>query len=372
MKRFIPIVLCALAICIVSSLSRAETPEVPLMMGYHSFVTDEGGNLIDDGEWNTWFRITDINGAKLYEEQQDVTAIGGRISTLIGNGLTVDGAPTGGVPLEALDPSGVRFLEVDIEGMDPLPAVEMAAVPYCSYSQMALGAAEGSIGYDALAPGTVDLIAGDLTGGAGSESIVLREELTTIYSDPSSANYIGVTATGLDNSTSNDLQNVLDDLDDAITDCEQNISNEAVLRASGDSQCVSRTGDTIDGTITMNGNIVMNDGFTVDGYDVGNEIYDLRNRTSNFIKVLWGSVTGGTSPTIIGPNVGISYEGANKYWVSFTSAMPSTQYAVVLTPIAGPVESANLPRIYDRSTTGFRVEFITTGTQQFDFIVIGY
>jgi len=372
MKRFIPVVLCALMSCLISMVSLAATPEIPLVMGYHSVVTDEGGNPIDDGQWNAWFRITDINGAKLYEERQGVTAIGGRISALIGNGLTADGAPTGGVPLEALTPDAVKFLEVEIEGMDPLPVVEMAAVPYCGYSQVALGAAEGSIGYDALTPGTVEKIAGDLTGGAGSESIVLQEELTTIYSDPSSATYIGVSTSDINNSTSSDLQNVLDDLDDAITTCEQNIANEVVNRTNDCGQRVLRNGDTIDGTITMNGNIVMNDGFTVDGYDIGNEIYDLRNRTSNFIKVLWGSVTGGTSPTIIGPNVGISYEGANKYWVSFTSAMPSTQYAVVLTPIAGPVESANLPRIYDRSTTGFRVEFITTGTQQFDFIVIGY
>ena len=156
MKRFVLIVICALIVCLVSSVSRATTPEVPVVMGYHSAVTDEGGNPIDDGGWNAWFRITDINGAKLYEERQGVTAIGGRISTLIGNGLTADGAPTGGVPLEALDPDGVRFLEVEIEGMDPLPAVEMAAVPYCSYSQVALGAAEGSISFDALAEGAVD------------------------------------------------------------------------------------------------------------------------------------------------------------------------------------------------------------------------
>jgi hypothetical protein len=367
MKRFIPIVLCALITCLVSSVSPAATPEVPVVMGYHSAVTDEGGNPISDGDWGAWFRITDVNGAKLYEERQDVTAIGGRISTLIGNGLTADGAPTGGVPLETLSPDSVKFLEVEIEGMDPLPAVEMAAVPYCSYSQVALGAAEGSISYDALAPGTVDMIAGELTDGAGSESIVLREELTTIYSDPSSATYIGVATTGIDNSTSSDLQNVLDDLDGAIAANESSITAESANRASAVSaETTARAAaDSAEASARTTADNAL------DGRVAAVEA---PNRLS-FTRSIWGTVYG--DATFYGANASASSIGLNNYQVSFTQSLSSANYAVVATPNHNTGLGSNSPAtlmLYDKTASGFKVAITPSSSsvfRSFDFIVIG-
>jgi hypothetical protein len=356
MKRFIPIVLCALLICLVSSVSRAAAPEVPTVMGYHSAVTDEGGNPIDDGQWNAWFRITDVNGAKLYEEQQGVTAIGGRVSTLIGNGLTADGAPTGGIPLEALDPDGVKFLEVEIEGMDPLPAVEMAAVPYCSYSQVAFGAAEGSIDYDALADGLVDQIAEDMTGGEGKDAIILRDELDTIYSDPSSATYIGVAPDSLDKSGSSDLQNVLGDFDGAIVANESSIGTESANRISAvNAEASART--AADNALDSR----------LDAIETPNRLPFLRN--------IWGTVH--ADSTFYGANASASSIGMNSYQVSFSASLSNANYAVVATPNHNTSLGSNSPAtlmLYDKTASGFKVVITPSGSsvfRSFDFIVIG-
>lgn len=367
MKRFVPIVLCALLACLISSVSRAATSEVPVVMGYHSAVADEGGNPIDDGQWNAWFRITDMNGTKLYEERQGVTAIGGRISTLIGNGLNADGAPTGGVPLEALSPDGVRFLEVEIEGMDPLPAVEMAAVPYCSYSQVALGAADGSIGYDAFADGVLDNIAEDLTGGEGKEAIILREELDTIYSDPSSATYIGVAAADLDNSTSSDLQNVLDDLDGAIAANESGISAESANRVSAinDEATARAAADSAEASARTTADNAL---------DARLDAVEAPNRLS-FLRSIWGTVYG--DATFYGANASASSIGMNSYQVSFTESLSSANYAVVATPNHNTSLGSNSPAtlmLYDKTASGFKVVITPSSSsifRSFDFIVIG-
>ena len=363
MRILMKMVMLAMLV-VLPALAHAALPEVPAVIGYHSAIFDEGGNPIQDGDWNVKFRITDAGGSVLYEEQQRLPAIGGQISALVGNGLTADGAPTGGVPMDILDPLGARYLEVAIDGMESIPFMELASVPYADYCQVALGAADSSVDYDALTSNAVDEIAKELTGGVGTEAIILREELDTIYSDPASATVIGVSSANIYNSSSNDLQNVLDDLDGAIRQNRQDMEECC-------EESVSNNGGTINGNLHVNGNISLHSGGTVDGYDVGNEIAILNQRTQDLPKVIWGSATGGVSPSIVGPNVGISYISTGTYGIALNDPMSGGEYAVVLTPRAGPVESSTLPRIYDKHAGGFTVQFHLGGTHNFDFVAIG-
>ncbi len=370
MKSFMRMAV-VLALFALPALVSAEQPSVPQVLGFHSVIRDEGGNPIADGERNVAFRIKDAQDLAVYEETQGVAVVEGQISALIGNGLDANGAPTGGVPLEAIDPVVGRYLEVEVEGYSPISGMELASVPYSSYAQVALGAADKSVGFEALADGAVDEIAKAITGGAGKEAIVLREELDTIYSGQDSASYIGVAPAGLSYSTSTDLQNVLGDLDGAIATNSQGIANEAGLRASGDSQRISRSGDTMNGTLTMNAGIVMADGQTVDGYDVGNEFAALNSRTANLGRIIWGSVTGGVTPSIIGPNVSVSYVSAGTYRINFNSPMPSEQYALIASTRAGTSETPGVPRIYEKSASGFTAQIPGAVSNNFDFAAIG-
>ncbi len=373
--KFLMKVVLAAALISLPAFAGAAQSEVPAVWGYHAEIYDEGGNAIQDGDWDVQFRITDTAGEPLYEESQTLSAIGGQISALIGNGLTADGAPTGGVPIEALDPNGSRYLEVLINDMEPLPVTELASVPYADYAQIALGAADSSITYDMLADSTADEIAKELTGGEGKEAIVLMEELDTIYSDPSSAVYIGVATGDINNSSSDDLQNVLDDLDGAIDSNAGSIVVNSQDIATCEDKKVSRDGDTINGTITINGDVIVQDGNRVDGYDISEEIEALDQRTVNLESALdrdiWGSVIGGISPSINGSNVSMTSPNVDNYYITFSFALSDPNYAVVLTPIAGVVESPVLPKIYGKTTTGFTVHFDGASTRNFDFIVMG-
>ncbi len=382
----------------------ADQSHVPNVIGYHSAIFDEGGNPIADGDVDVWFRITDATGAVLYEETQKVTAIGGQLSTLIGNGLTADGAPTGGVPLDAVGP-GSKYLEVEIEGMSPLPAMELATVPYASFAQQAFGIAENSIDgnsikdksvtFDDLSDDVLDKMAQNL-GGEGASSILLREDLDSLYRSPSAASTIGVER-GLNYSGSNDLQNVLRDLDRAISSreeriiAEQNaresaIAAEAVARANADAEKVSKSGDTMNGSLIMNGNIIMGDGFTVDGIDVGETVSDLQADVSiiedpqrlSFTRSIWGTVSPGAGvPEFHGENASVALAGSpGQYRITFTQPLSDEYFAAIVTPSnvakSGDPSSAAPLVVSDKTVDGFTVTVLGMALQSFDFIVMGH
>ncbi len=362
MKRMVVGLFMAFALLFSSSAVAARI-EVPAVLGYHAAVRDEGGNSIADGDWDVAFRITDVEGTVLYEEQQTVSATGGQVSALVGNGLTADGAPTGGVPLEVLRPDGGRYLEVQFGGMGPLPAMEISSVPYADYAQIALGAASGSITYDALAQGAIDEIAKALTGGAGSEAIVLRDEITTIYSDTSSATYIGVATADIENSSSADLQNVLDDLDGAIEVVEDQCAAEATSRSQADSDEATARQAADDA--------------------INTELVALQAQTNaiaapsrlSFLRSIWGTVY--EDATFYCVNASASGLGMYKYEVSFDEPLSNANYAVVATPNHNTDLGSNSPAtlmLYDKTAAGFKVAIspsTSSAFRSFDFIVIG-
>jgi hypothetical protein len=348
----------------------AALPEVPTVLGYHAAVYDEGGNAIGDGEWVAVFRITDADGQALYEERQTVTAVGGQVSALIGNGLTEDNAPTGGVPYEALVPQGPRYLEVAFEGMEPLPAMELAAVPYAGFARVALGAAEGAIAFEALADGAVDRIAEELTDGGSKAEIVLRSELDTLYSDASAAATIGVETTGFVTSSESDLQGLLSDIDAVLVQQATDLSS---VQATLDAERQSRlSADAAEGSARAAADAALS--LTDDALDKRIAAVESGERLS-FLHSAWGTVSGGSTPSMTGANASVSRVGSSTYRLALSPAMANASYAVTVTPSdnakTGSPDAGGAVRIFNKTPDGFDVQFVGLANESFDFIVLG-
>ena len=345
-------------------------------------LTDDGGNPIPDGEVGAWFRIVDAAGNVLYEEQQQVVAQQGLVSALIGNGLTAAGAPTGGVPLEAIAPEGTRYLEVAVDGLPPTPRMEIAAVPYAAYAQVAFGVIEGgvdsraiadnSIAFKDLAEGAVTGIASALTSSAVPSPFITEDAFRL----PEAAAKIGV-APGLGSSDATDLQGALGDLDAAIAQQGARVTAEISARAGGDAARVSRAGDTMTGTLTMLAPIVMAEGATVDGVDVGGlsqQVSAIEAPTRlSFTRSAWGSVTiSGADVAISGSSLGVSRISATEFRITFAQPMSDNAYAVSASPsFRDPITAPSglQPPIVHRKTPG---SFDVIASCPFDVTIMGF
>lgn len=230
--------LCIMAILLITATAAASDRTVPHILAFQSSLYDEGGNPIQDGASDIHLRIIDDAGNVLYEEYQNVDVIRGAVSVLIGNGLTIDGAPTGGVPGGIFDSNEARYLDLKIGDDAPIGPMEIASVPYAIISSVADGVSEGAIDSKAIADGgiqyedlsddLIDKLSSEMTGG---REIVFKDEIESMYRGPGSAAKIGVHQ-GLNYSGANDLQGVIVDMDQAIRHREERIAAEAEARAS--------------------------------------------------------------------------------------------------------------------------------------------
>lgn len=220
------------------STNVAWADDVPNVLSFQSSLYDEGGNPIQDGANDIHFRIIDDAGSLLYEEYQNIDVIRGAVSVLIGNGLTVDGAPTGGIPEGIFDSGGPKYLDLNVGDGPPMGPMEIASVPYAIISSLSNGVSEGAVDSKAIADGgiqyedlsddLIDKLSNEMTGG---REIVFKDELESMYRGPGSAAKIGVHQ-GLNYSGANDLQGVIVDMDQAIRHREERIAAEAEARAN--------------------------------------------------------------------------------------------------------------------------------------------
>lgn len=232
MKKLVRIMLLVLALMMPMSAS-AAAQNVPQYLNYQSMFFDDGGNFLPDGQTNLTFRIMSADGSVLFEEYQTVNVINGYVSAIVGNGLDVNDAPIGGIPMEVLSPdNGSLYLEVTAEGYPPEIGLEIVSVPYALYSQKALTVANNSIGAEEIKDNsiershlTVELISqlADEMGTAGLMATPTDiTNLQTTYSSSSGATNIGM-STGLTYSTGTNVQTVVQDLDRAVLDRQNNI-----------------------------------------------------------------------------------------------------------------------------------------------------
>lgn len=382
MKRLVFAMVMLCTALLPSAAARAEAASVPNVIGFHGVLTDDGGNPLPDGEAGAWFRIVDAAGTVFYEEQQQLIVQQGLASALVGNGLTAEGAPTGGVPLEAIGPDAARYLEVAVEGVPPTPRMEIAAVPYAAYAQVALSAAEGAIGSAAIADGGIafkDLAEGAITGLA--EALVSSAVPSPFVTEeafrlPEAAAKIGV-APGLGSSDATELQGALADLDDAIAQQAARITSETSTRQAADAQRVAKTGDTMSGALTMLSPIVMADGVPVDGVDVSalsQQVAAIGQPSRlSFLRSAWGSVAiSGSEVTMSGAGFGVTRISMAEFHIAFAQPMTGSTYAATITPsfhdsIVPPAD-LQPPIVHHKTPEGFDV----IASCPFDVVVMGF
>lgn len=368
-KKILMVVSVVALVAVPLRAARASAV-VPQVMSYQAILTDDGGNLLPDGDAATYFRILDEVGTVLYEERQQVRSVAGRVSALIGNGLDAQGAPTGGVPQAVISPDGRRYLEVMVEGQPAFARMEMASVPYATFAQQALSVAVGSVDSQAIADQGIAF--GDLSNDAikglaealrsGSTNQVFVTEQA--FAEPCAAAKVGV-APGLTHSNSSQVQGVLADLDSGLTQVEQTGQGK-----------LDRTGGSVTGTLTMQANIELADGNTVDGVDVSllsSQVNALDNPARlSFGRSLWGTVTfSGQSVSFAGVGATVQYISMNQCRVVFDQPMQDTTYAVTLTPMSTaqtvPGGTVSTPLVFNKTAQGF---YVMTGNH-FDVIVMG-
>ncbi|QQR81660.1 MAG: hypothetical protein IPJ69_06025 [Deltaproteobacteria bacterium] len=175
---------------------------IPRVLNFQSVLRDDAGNLLPDTTTALEFRILDADGTQLYfETQAEVPVTRGAVNAMIGEGdFPGTNTPTGGIPLNALDPTtGEKLLQYRIGNNESVDPIEFGLVPYAFWSEKSLGVVNdaigsaqiknGSIKLEDLEPGTISF--GDVGGMIGVAqipvSIARYSDLTAHMNNPTGA-----------------------------------------------------------------------------------------------------------------------------------------------------------------------------------------
>ncbi len=383
MKKVCAVVLMTLCLFATGAAGAAQ---VPRLINYQSLVYDDGGLPVADGSSVVTFRITDIAGSVLYEEKQIVDVVHSVISAMVGNGLDPNGAPTGGIPLEIFESDGGRYLEVMVEGYEPQSPLEIVSVPYAFYAERAVGVADGSIDGKAIAKEsiTVEHLAQDAMQDLGDAlatdgGVVVWTTLQQI----SGASGVGVQS-GMTYTSADNVQTALQDLDTAISHrdsridvVEGRLDQEIVDRQAGDAERVSRHGDSMDGNLSVCGDLSVQCGgdLMVNGSNIRQTVEENRTYLGGLKVLAWGSVdSDGT--LLFGNNaqLGTVVTSTGSYEVQFLTSPGSAQYAVIVNCVLEGTAPC-LGSVTNKTSSSFMVRMASVpggfSEQSFDFMVYG-
>jgi len=379
-----------LAVTVMAVAGMVHAAQVPPLINFQSVLYDDAGAAIPDGASDVSFSITDVNGDVLYQETQTLDVVHGLVAAMVGNGLTSNGSPTGGIPLDVFETDGGRYLEVNVDGYQPQATMEIVSVPYALYATKALGAVENSIDGNAIQPGaiTAEHFSSDALqelGGAlvTSGGMVSNDSLKQV----TAAETIGVRP-GFSYSGSSNIQGVLTDLDrimatrnaqmdTKVTNLQQQITNEATARTSGDSGLQSQINSSSTRITNVEGHVT----------NVENRVTVVENNINVFNGFFnggkicaWGHANfesgGGSSNTelLYGSGASVSVASTNKALVTFDESCSDGRYMVLIngvhtfnhngTPDVHPAQVRN------RIAGSFEVIDLNS-LSTFDFLVIG-
>jgi len=245
MRRKTVLTLVAAMMLLITTAGYAvET--IPPYIYFNAYVTDGGGNLLDDGPIDVIFRLYDINNVLLYSEKQTVNILNGKTVASIGAGESLDtGAKMNGIPADVLKPSLDPRLEVEFVGYPAYGPDPFGAAPFSYYSQYAIGVmdggvtsgsiAKGAITYDHLSSSAKDELIDEITGGKGKDELVFQTDMVNYYRDPVQAQMIGIRPTPTYGGGQNTLQGNMDNLDRSIASRKLEIDMEKQDRIAVDS-----------------------------------------------------------------------------------------------------------------------------------------
>ncbi len=311
-----------IGLLLIAGPAISGTQQVPALFNFQGVLLDEGGNPLPDGISNLKFQISDSAGNVLYEETQDVDVARGQVSAIVGNGLNpLSGAPTGGIPSEAFDPTDTHYLQVEVAGQKPYDRLEIVATPYSLWADTALRLPDGAITSAMIGKGAIKkehldeelmeaIFPDGIPKGMLPKDTVYNDEFTSFrdtVQSVSGAGKVGVTNAFI-YSGSQTVQGVLSDMDLAIKKRQEEVefskkdyqskinfeaqtreesddalqknvdleasarqTNDATLQSNinwVDTKNLDNAGDTINGTLTFGagiaGNQITGTGWSVD------------------------------------------------------------------------------------------------------------
>lgn len=300
----------ALIMLLSPIMASAQSVEVPHYINFQSVLRDDSGNLIEDGPVDLTIKVLDQDGTEIYVEQQPgVQVVRSSVNVMIGEGIvpgSSPSAPTGGVPLTAVDPaSGTKRLQIQFGSNLPSEPMELTSVPYAMYAEKALGLvadiAEDQIPATFVTETelatainqektdrttaetgiqtTVTTLQTDLTTEVNArtnadtnlQNAINAEVVARGAADTAEATARGGADTALQtniNTAQTTANTAVTNAATAQTTANTAVANAATAQATADGK-VSKGGDSMTGPLTMSGgNILMSGAETVDGVDV--------------------------------------------------------------------------------------------------------
>ena len=152
MKKLILVLLTVLSV-----RSAFADNSVPHTINFQSVLRDDGGNLIPDGTITLNFKILDVDGTQLYQETQTGEVVRGAVNVMIGEGdIPGSDAATGGIPMNALDPShGEKFVQYQIGTNQPIDPISIGSIPYAMWAEKSFGVVNEGVTTESIKNGTI-------------------------------------------------------------------------------------------------------------------------------------------------------------------------------------------------------------------------
>lgn len=251
--------------------AQASIVNVPNTLTAPVMLYDEGGNILEDGNYDITITLKDAIGISVYEEEQEVTVVSGVSAILIGQGYvpgTNHGSSAGGLSVAAFDVSGDISVEILVDGQSsPQQIATLSSQPYAFISEYAIGVASDAITTESIQDGTI--ISSDL-----DPSFLAELQTTAVVSaSGSSVSDTDITLsddTSLNNSGATTVSGALEDLDGAIDTLREVDLNQslATLSTEIDATYIKKDGtSSMTGGLNMGTQAITNVG-NVDGVDV--------------------------------------------------------------------------------------------------------
>lgn len=295
MKKLISFLI--IGVVMVQGLVVNAQTQVPHRFHFQSVFYDAGGNPLPSGYYLARFALLDQSYERVYSEEQEVELVNGILSTMVGDGFeegSNSSVPTGGVLRSFISPSQTYYLQAEIEGDTRI--MEIGSVPYAHFSEEALSVSAGAVDGESIAERSIlrehlsevleEAIFGDIPAERIPASVASSGDLQAHINDVSGAHAASsISASGpFANSNASNVEEALKDLDRSVELAGHNLDNlqstleTQISTVNADLQSrinerLSVNGGSLNGTLNMQGNRIVNLGEPSGGSDAATLSY---------------------------------------------------------------------------------------------------
>jgi hypothetical protein len=260
----------------------AATSAIPNVMSFPHVLYDDGGNVLQDGDYAITLYLKDSSDATLYNEEQIVTVRNGVSNIILGDGYAVGSsysAAAGGLTSDIFNIDSDIRVEIQVDGYNSLQEVSvLGSQPYAYISEFCLEIANDSISSAQITDGSIteeDLELGLLEELSSTVTLETTDAEGNVQTTALTAKNIAIDSDiGLNNASGSNVHEVLQGLDSTIDailgiNFDQSVSNfESDLSAleSSTSSSIASLNTSIEslqGSVTTNTNAISSNSTTI-------------------------------------------------------------------------------------------------------------